>query len=198
MIFNVHVTGLGGQGVLTSTRILAAYTQAMGLKTTMFNSKGMAQRGGRVTSDIRITESNTQEFDPRIADGTADVVIGMELGECLNSRTRVATTGTVLLYKCRIVPAPLAVGKTDTYPRFEEAQRQYANRAQRLYLIPEVRSGANVYLLGVLCALLPTSDRFIELDLPRFEAVLCTELKHNQEDNLTMFRTGYRYGQNLV
>lgn len=42
MIFSIHVTGLGGQGVVTLTKVLAEYSQSEGYKTTLCNSKGMA------------------------------------------------------------------------------------------------------------------------------------------------------------
>ena len=63
MLTSIFVTGLGGQGVVTFARLLTGYLIEQGLKTSLFNATGMAQRGGRVTSEIRISS------DPELQSG---------------------------------------------------------------------------------------------------------------------------------
>jgi len=198
MIFSIHVTGLGGQGVLTLTRLLAGYTEDRGFKTTLFNSKGMAQRGGRVTSDIRVSDQPEGEFDPRIADGAADILVGMELGEALNSQAVIHPEGTVLLYGRRIIPTSVVMDKKGWYPGFDDVRGRFETRARRVHLVPSVDAGANVYMLGVLCASLPEAGAFFEVPPDQFTAVLRGALKRDIDENIDAFTRGYEYGQSVT
>jgi len=50
----IIVSGLGGQGALTLTRLLAGAAAAMGLSVITSETHGMAQRGGTVISMIKV------------------------------------------------------------------------------------------------------------------------------------------------
>lgn len=198
MIFSIHVTGLGGQGVVTLTKVLAEYSQSEGYKTTLFNSKGMAQRGGRVTSDIRISDNNEREFDSRISAGGADIMIGMEIGEALNSNDRIRPEGTVLLYSQRSVPTTVVMDKHGQYPEVDEVYDYFSQKTAHAEAIPKVASGANVYMLGVLSGYLPSIGAEFQIHLDRLEEILRSSLKRNTEENLDTLKKGYEYGRQIA
>ena len=198
MIFSIHATGLGGQGVLTLTKLLAEYTRDRGLKTTTFNSKGMAQRGGRVTSDLRICDQQDREFDPRIAEGGADLLLAMEVGEALNSKRLIKTDGTVLLYGRRIIPTTMVMEKKGGYPEFDEVRDHFQLLAGPVHLVPAVDAGANIYMLGVLAAVLPGAGAFFEADPVQLEQILRTRLNRNSDANIAALRGGFEYGKKIA
>jgi indolepyruvate ferredoxin oxidoreductase beta subunit len=70
----VIVTGLGGQGVLLATRILAECAAAMGLDVITSETHGMAQRGGSVISMVKAGPFRS----PLIAEGEADLGIFLD------------------------------------------------------------------------------------------------------------------------
>lgn len=198
MIFSIHATGLGGQGVLTLTKLMAEYTRSRGFKTTIFNSKGMAQRGGRVTSDIRICDQQDREFDPRIAEGGADILLAMEVGEALNSKALIRSDGTVLLYGRRIIPAAIVMEKKGWYPELDEVRDHFQLLAGRVRLIPAVDEGANIYMLGILAAVLPWAGAFFEAEPGPLEEILRARLTRNSDANIAALRGGYEYGQKIA
>ncbi|MBM4289852.1 MAG: pyruvate ferredoxin oxidoreductase [Deltaproteobacteria bacterium] len=63
------ISGLGGQGVLTLTRLLAYAAAAQGLEVISSETHGMAQRGGAVISMVKVGPFQ----GPLIAAGQADV-----------------------------------------------------------------------------------------------------------------------------
>ncbi len=65
----IIVTGLGGQGVLLTTRVLAECAAAMGVEVITSETHGMAQRGGSVISMVKAGPFRS----PLIAEGQADV-----------------------------------------------------------------------------------------------------------------------------
>ena len=65
----IIVSGLGGQGALTVTRLLAEAAAAMGLEVITSETHGMAQRGGTVISMVKVGPFR----GPLIPAGAADV-----------------------------------------------------------------------------------------------------------------------------
>ena len=72
---NVVVAGLGGQGVLKGTDILAQVALSAGYDVKKSEIKGMSQRGGSVTGDVRF---GRQVFSPMVPVGEADFLLVLE------------------------------------------------------------------------------------------------------------------------
>ena len=77
---NVVIAGLGGQGVLKASAILADVAFRAGFDVKKSEIHGMSQRGGSVTSDVRF---GRKVFSPMVPRGQADflVVLGQGQGE---------------------------------------------------------------------------------------------------------------------
>lgn len=74
-IVNVLFAGLGGQGVLTASDILAFTAFEYGFDVKKSELKGMSQRGGSVTSDVRFGK---KVWSPMIPPGEADFLVVFE------------------------------------------------------------------------------------------------------------------------
>jgi len=74
-VTNVVVAGLGGQGVLKGTDILAAVALRAGFDVKKSEIKGMSQRGGSVTGDVRFGD---RVFSPMVPQGEADYLLVLE------------------------------------------------------------------------------------------------------------------------
>jgi indolepyruvate ferredoxin oxidoreductase beta subunit len=72
---NVVIAGLGGQGVLKASDILADLAFAAGLDVKKSELHGMSQRGGSVSSDVRFGEL---VFSPMVTAGEADYLLVLE------------------------------------------------------------------------------------------------------------------------
>ena len=93
MAYNILLCGVGGQGTVLASKLLAATAGGAGLKVHSAETIGMAQRGGPVTSHVRIGED---AYSPLIPQGSADVVISMEPMEALRYLPYLAKTGTIV------------------------------------------------------------------------------------------------------
>jgi indolepyruvate ferredoxin oxidoreductase, beta subunit len=74
-VTNVIVAGLGGQGVLKATDILADVALRAGYVVKKSEIKGMSQRGGSVTGDVRFGDA---VFSPMVPVGEADFLLVLE------------------------------------------------------------------------------------------------------------------------
>ena len=77
-MMNCLLAGVGGQGTVLASRLLAQAALEMGESARTAETIGMAQRGGCVVSHVRIGGERTGPLIPR---GLADVLIGFEPGE---------------------------------------------------------------------------------------------------------------------
>jgi len=69
---NVVIAGLGGQGVLKASDILADVAFSAGVDVKKSELHGMSQRGGSVSSDVRFGE---RVFSPMVPEGDADFLV---------------------------------------------------------------------------------------------------------------------------
>ena len=69
---NVVIAGLGGQGVIKASDILADVAFSAGVDVKKSELHGMSQRGGSVSSDVRFGE---RVFSPMVPDGEADFLV---------------------------------------------------------------------------------------------------------------------------
>ena len=99
---NVLIVGVGGQGVIMVSKILARLSQMQGLQVKQSEVHGMAKRGGSVFSHIRFGD---EVWSPTIPMGEADVVLGLEWAEGLRwLRYLKLDHGTFISDTKRIVP----------------------------------------------------------------------------------------------
>jgi indolepyruvate ferredoxin oxidoreductase len=78
-VFNLLVAGIGGTGVLTVGALLGMAAHLEGKGCTILDMTGMAQKGGAVTSHIRIGRSPSSLFSARLDAGKTDVILACDL-----------------------------------------------------------------------------------------------------------------------
>ena len=92
-VTNVVFAGLGGQGVLKASDILAEAAFRAGFDVKKSELHGMSQRGGSITSDVRF---GGQVFSPMIPDGKADYLVVLEETQLEIARPCLGEGGTLI------------------------------------------------------------------------------------------------------
>ena len=72
---NILIAGVGGQGTLLASRVLGKYALLSGKDCKLSEIHGMSQRGGSVTTHVRIGE---KVYSPVIWEGSADILLAFE------------------------------------------------------------------------------------------------------------------------
>ena len=93
-VTNVVIAGLGGQGVLKASDILADAAFRAGHDVKKAEVHGMSQRGGSVTSDVRFGDS---VLSPMVPEGEADFLVVLEETQAEPARHYLKPGGAVLL-----------------------------------------------------------------------------------------------------
>jgi indolepyruvate ferredoxin oxidoreductase beta subunit len=100
-VYNLVVTGVGGQGIITASALLARAAIASGLDVRMYGSYGMAQRGGSVSAQVRIGDN---VLNARIEKGGADLVLSLDLVEAVRWAPHIAKGGRLVTSGALVPP----------------------------------------------------------------------------------------------
>ncbi len=99
---NVLIVGVGGQGVIMVSKVLARLCQLKGFQVKQSEVHGMAKRGGGVFSHVRFGQ---QVWSPTIPKGEADILVALEWAEGLRWLNHLKRhQGTFLSDTQQIVP----------------------------------------------------------------------------------------------
>ncbi|MDD2648254.1 MAG: indolepyruvate oxidoreductase subunit beta [Eubacteriales bacterium] len=150
MTINCLLCGVGGQGTVLASRVIAEAAMQKGEKARTAETIGMAQRGGCVVSHVRIGEC----FSPLVPPASADLIIAFEPGEAVRCLAYLKDGGAVIACTTPVVPVMASIGKAD----YDEKKyvRILQEKVGNLVLVSakDVSSACgsakalNVYLLG--------------------------------------------------
>ena len=187
---NVLIIGVGGQGTLLASRILGSLAGELGLDVKVSEVHGMSQRGGSVTTYVRMGKAVAA---PLIEQGGADYILAFEELEALRALPSLAKDGTMIVNTQKISPMPVITGAAE-YPEDivgtlrQKAHKVLAVDALPLALAAGTERAVNVVLLGVLARCLPLDKR---LWLTVLEANVHERFR---KANLAAFESGYALG----
>ena len=105
------LAGVGGQGTVLASRLIAQAAMDKGLFTRTAETIGMAQRGGCVVSHVRVGE-RARNGSPLIPLGRAEVILGFEPGEAVRALPYLKEGGTVVAAAKAILPITASLGGT--------------------------------------------------------------------------------------
>lgn len=94
-LFNIYLSGVGGQGIGLLSEIILRAADHAGYTVKAVDTHGLAQRGGIVVSQIRM---GGQVHTPLIPANAADLVVSLERHEALRALNRAARDGGTLIY----------------------------------------------------------------------------------------------------
>ncbi|KUO60499.1 MAG: indolepyruvate oxidoreductase subunit beta [Gracilibacter sp. BRH_c7a] len=184
-IINILIVGVGGQGTILASKVLAGVVQEKGHEVKIAEIHGMSQRGGSVFTQVRY---GANIASPTIPQGEADIILAFEKLEALRWLSYLKKNGRILINDQRIDPMPVIMGTVE-YPA--DALQIIQDKCQNVTMIDGVSEAlkagniksVNMVLLGVLSKFLDFDGdiwlkvmqetipaKFIDVNLKAFEA----------------------------
>ena len=185
-VTNIVIAGVGGQGSILATRVIATAAHLAGREVVTSEVHGMAQRGGTVVTTVRY---GTAVLSPSVPEGEADFLVAFERLEAARQLPMLRKGGVAIVNDQRIAPLVEAL-KTAAYPADLETRAR--ERAITLFLYPAFRLAREIghekltstLLLGAL------SD-FLFLDHRHWvEAIRRTVPPDTVDANVVAFESG--------
>ena len=163
-VFNIVIAGVGGQGVLMASKVLAETALKSGMDVKQNEVHGMAQRGGSVISFVRIGD---KVHSPVVMPGTADILISFEPLEALRYLHYLKPGGKAVYNRVTINPSTVASGLA-TYP--SDVEEQITKRCDNALAIEALSiaqeagnaKAVNMVMVGSVMKSLPLDAGVIE------------------------------------
>ncbi len=190
------VAGVGGQGTILASDILAEVGVEAGYVVKKSEVHGMSQRGGSVESHVRWGKDVV--YSPLAEKGNVDYLLGFEMLEAARWRDFVAPWGTVIVNEHKITPSSVNLGHA-IYPERERINDLLKKQSSKVTWVEATLIAkklghpalAGVIILGALSKLIDIGPgvwlsvverlvpaRFVELNR---EAFLAGRNKQQQE-----------------
>lgn len=164
-MYNILISGVGGQGTLLASRILGRLYLSAGWDVKVSEVHGMSQRGGSVITYVRAAapEEPFGVGSPIIPNGEADLLLAFEELEALRWAGCVKKTGAIAVNTQEIPPMPVITGAAEYPQGILSAIEEKAARVMKLDALSlAVEAGsskaANVVLLGAVSTAMDFSE----------------------------------------
>ncbi len=160
MKFNILIAGVGGQGNLFASALLAKSAIRRGYSVLATETIGAAQRGGSVVSHLRVADARL--YSPLIPDGQADYLVGFEPIELLRHLRKLDPKGQYLLNMHPVFTVDCNMG-LDRYPTPAEIVDALTKLNLRGHVFDATATAddigdpllMNMVMIGALCAVCP-------------------------------------------
>ncbi len=179
---NVLLVGIGGTGVVTVNQIIATAALMDGKFSNGLDQTGLAQKGGPVVSNLRITMADEEGDDllkgsPRVGDGSADAMLVFDILTATKNLNRADPERTTAVLSTALVPTGAMVSGrgAESFPeldKFKSAVDGATKAADNVWLdaagiarrVFASQPAANVMVVGVAYqkGLLPVTSTSIE------------------------------------
>lgn len=182
------LVGVGGQGTLLASDVLAATGLKAGYDVKKSEVHGMAQRGGSVSSHVRWAE---KVCSPLIGRGDVDLLLAFEKLEAVRYAGLLRPGATIVVNDLAIPPVSVGVG-VDTYPTDEQILQALSGVSPSVHLVPGIALAeqlgnarvSNMVLLGAL-------SHFVDVDLECWLAAIADRVPaRTLEANRAAFAAG--------
>ena len=193
---NIILAGVGGQGNVMASRVLANMLSIKGHKITIGETFGMSQRGGSVMSHIRVSDTST--WSPQIPKGRADILIALEPIEALRVMRIYGNPDVKVLVNTRpIHPVGVIAGDFD-YPSLETIQRALSTLTPNVWMLDATDEAmklgnpilSNIIMIGAVVGL-----SLLPIGLVEFKAAIRNFFPENL---LRINQEAFEIGRNKV
>ncbi len=164
MTCDIILCGVGGQGGLSVSVVIARAAMAVGFQVKQSEIHGMSQRGGEVLAHLRI--SDREIFSPTIPKGKADIIFAFEPLEALRHLSWLSVErGTIVTATTPILNIPNYPDLDSVLSEIRKIPRARLIDADALAKEAGNTRSANLVLVGAAADLLPVPPQAIEKEI---------------------------------
>jgi indolepyruvate ferredoxin oxidoreductase beta subunit len=128
--YNIYISGVGGQGIIKTSTVIGEAAMKSRMPVVMSEVHGMAQRGGGVSTELKIGDS----YSPIIEKGSADILISFEPVEALRAIPKISNNTYVIVNKSPIYPFNLRESEIP-YPDIEIILEELNNKSREVFAL---------------------------------------------------------------
>ena len=188
--YSIYISGVGGQGIIKTSVIIGEAAMLEGYDVVMSEIHGMSQRGGSVSTELKIGNFKSSIVE----ESKANLILAFEPIEVLRGLNKANKDTTLIFNTFPIVPSTLTQ-TGETYPEIDDIVKNLKDNFDSVYPIEgnglAIDAGSILSLNMVLLGACVAND-----DFPLSKETVETAMKNNlapkfHEMNLKAIKNGY-------
>jgi indolepyruvate ferredoxin oxidoreductase beta subunit len=128
--YNIYICGVGGQGIIKTSIVIGEAAMKSDMGVVMSEVHGMAQRGGVVSTELKIGNSKS----PIIEKGSADLLIAFEPMEALRAIPKASKDTYVIVNTSPIMPFNI-IGSEVPYPKIQDILDELKSKVKDVFAL---------------------------------------------------------------
>lgn len=193
-VTNIMIVGVGGQGTLLTSRVIARVAVKLGYDVKVSEVHGMAQRGGSVVSQVRFGE---KVYSPIIKKGDANLILAFEKLEAARWLGYLKKDGMMIINDERVDPLPVMSGDMQ-YP--QDIAEKVGEKVPNTVVVDATTiasccgspRAANIVLVGILSRAMSLPAELVEEAIREMLPAIVLDM------NLKAFREGLEFHENSL
>jgi indolepyruvate ferredoxin oxidoreductase beta subunit len=188
---NIVITGVGGQGNVVASQIVARAAINEGFYVTIGETYGASQRGGAVMSHVRLSEKT--QYGPLIPEGRAHIILGFEPIEALRVMAAFGNQKTrVIVNKRPYYPIDVLTGRLQ-YPKVDDVLAAIKSMSGEMKTVESTeiaKKAGDVVMQNVVMVGCLAGSGWIVVNMQSFRKALEETFPKKTEENLRAFEMG--------
>jgi indolepyruvate ferredoxin oxidoreductase beta subunit len=189
--YTIYICGVGGQGIIKISTIIGDAAINEGKNIVMSEIHGMSQRGGTVSTELKIGNYKSS----LIENSQADMILGFEPVEVVRSLNKANSKTKILFNKNPIIPSNISSQK-NTYPDINEIIAILNNNYENVYPIDAnflAKEAGNILSLNMVLLGAATADETFPLSKNNIISAMKDNLKSKFHDmNVQAIEKGFK------
>lgn len=128
--YNIYICGVGGQGIIKTSIIIGEAAMDNDKNVIMSEIHGMSQRGGVVSTELKIGPSKSSIIE----EGTADLLISFEPMEALRAADKINKKSVIIFNTSSIMPFNIQ-GSEVPYPQLSKILEELNKKSDHVFAI---------------------------------------------------------------
>jgi indolepyruvate ferredoxin oxidoreductase beta subunit len=189
--YTIYICGVGGQGIIKISTIIGDAAINEGKNIVMSEIHGMSQRGGVVSTELKIGKYKSS----LIENSQSDMIIGFEPFEVVRSLNK-ANSKTKILFNTNPIIPPNISSQKNTYPDVNDIIAILNNNYEKVYPIDAdflAKEAGNILSLNMVLLGAATSDETFPLSKDSIILAMRDNLKPKFHDmNIQAIENGFK------
>ncbi|MFP4457386.1 MAG: indolepyruvate oxidoreductase subunit beta [Clostridia bacterium] len=183
---NIILAGVGGQGTILASKVLADVAMLEGYDVKISEIHGMAQRGGSVITHVKFAD---KVYSPLIENKKADFIVAFELLEAMRRMHFLKDNGEIIVNEQEIEPMTVITGNAE-YPQEILSNLEKVAKITPINALEIAKELGNVKVVNII--MLGYLASKMKVSIENWHKAMKNQIKEKYVDlNLKAFEIGY-------
>ena len=191
--YNVYICGVGGQGIIKTSIVIGEAAMKSRMDVVMSEVHGMSQRGGVVSTELKIGGSNS----PIIKNGGADLLLAFEPLESLRAISKASKDTFVVINTSSIMPFNI-IGSEVPYPEISDILDELKSKTKEVFTLDAEKAAKNAgHILSLNMVMLGAATAVSGFPIEK-EVILKAMMENLPENSMPINLKAFGEGLRLV